>query len=798
MKLFRMNLIIRFLSFVSILLVLTLSSCQQENRPEIITINIDFSSPGRMFEGIGAVSAGASSRLLIDYPEPYRSHILDYLFKPGFGAAFTYLKVEIGGDGNSTCGSEPSFARTSGELNSPNYLRGYEYWLMKEAVRRNEHIELDALQWSMPGWFKDQQVWSQDNADYIACFLKGARDFWNLNMTHIAGSWNERHYDRDWIVNVHRPTLDRNGFSALKIVGPDGCVHSDTYDRIISDEQFKSTICAVSEHYMVSYMFNDNPADSARIKSAIATGIPIWSGEDFSLSGKPWDYTLYMAGNIIKSYLRQKAVRVNFWCPVAAMADNACFSNTGIMKAAEPWSGYYEVWPAIWGVAHFTQFIKPGWYFVESGCGTLTGDGVYATYRNEDDSGFTVVVVNGSEEQTVDFRYQMLPDQPLHVWQSDEQEQFVKVSEIIPVNGSFALKLLPRTIYSITTTTGQMKGCHPVPERTAFGSNYFEDFDSYSMSEAPLTAKYIWDNSGSFEISRDGNGNQFLRQMVNSAIIGWIPDKCAQAFLAQGREWEDGEITAEVFVEENAFNGTGYAGILIRGSYNRHLQSDIPHGYMLNVYHDGTWRLLAKEKVLAQGETAGNVWNRLKLSAEGENIKACVNNKLVATLYDQNYSLGAAGLVSGWNHARFDNLQVNFSPPDGVLVSEWKIASASSEPVNRFQTVRQAFDGNSLSGWKAGHSNGPQWLQVDLGDLYEIVRIETYTDSAAYVHKYRIDCSTDGQNWSLFSDKTNNSVPRIPCYIDKKEAKARYVRVTFEDTKGVLPCVYAFNVYRKD
>ena len=51
-------------------------------------IRIDRGSSGLEFEGIGAVSAGASSRLLIDYPEPYRSDILDFLFKPHFGASF--------------------------------------------------------------------------------------------------------------------------------------------------------------------------------------------------------------------------------------------------------------------------------------------------------------------------------------------------------------------------------------------------------------------------------------------------------------------------------------------------------------------------------------------------------------------------------------------------------------------------------------------------------------------------------------------------------------------------------------
>ena len=46
-----------------------------------IQIRIDGNDKGRIYEGIGGVSAGASSELLIDYPEPYRSDILDFLFK---------------------------------------------------------------------------------------------------------------------------------------------------------------------------------------------------------------------------------------------------------------------------------------------------------------------------------------------------------------------------------------------------------------------------------------------------------------------------------------------------------------------------------------------------------------------------------------------------------------------------------------------------------------------------------------------------------------------------------------------
>ena len=89
-----------------------------------------------------ASGGGAVSRLLMNYPEPQRSQILDYLFKPNYGASLQSLKVEIGGDGNSTEGSEPSHMHRAGD---ENYGRGFEWWIMNEARRRNPKIELTRL-----------------------------------------------------------------------------------------------------------------------------------------------------------------------------------------------------------------------------------------------------------------------------------------------------------------------------------------------------------------------------------------------------------------------------------------------------------------------------------------------------------------------------------------------------------------------------------------------------------------------------------------------------------------------------
>jgi hypothetical protein len=87
---------------------------------ETQVIELDGNAPGRVFDGIGGLSAGAASRLLIDYPKRQRAQILDFLFRPNFGASLHDLKVEIGGDIKSTRGAETSHDVTREEYEQPN------------------------------------------------------------------------------------------------------------------------------------------------------------------------------------------------------------------------------------------------------------------------------------------------------------------------------------------------------------------------------------------------------------------------------------------------------------------------------------------------------------------------------------------------------------------------------------------------------------------------------------------------------------------------------------------------------
>ena len=138
------------------------------------TVTINGTAAGRTFDGVGAISGGGgNSRLLVDYPEPQRSQLLDYLFKPGYGAAMQILKVEIGGDTNSTSGAEPSHKHTAADLDCN---RGYEWWLMEQAKARNPNIKLVGLSWGAPGWIGNGNFWTTDMVNYLVAWLDCAKN----------------------------------------------------------------------------------------------------------------------------------------------------------------------------------------------------------------------------------------------------------------------------------------------------------------------------------------------------------------------------------------------------------------------------------------------------------------------------------------------------------------------------------------------------------------------------------------------------------------------------------------------
>ncbi|HEX5481136.1 MAG TPA: galactosylceramidase, partial [Terriglobia bacterium] len=436
--------------------LISLPACHPSQKSGTALIRINGDSPGRTFDGIGAVSAGASSRLLIDYPEPYRRQILDYLFKPDYGASLQHLKVEIGSDANSTDGSEPSHMRTR---NDQNYTRGYEWWLMEEAYKRNPQIVLDSLAWGAPGWIGNGNFYSQDMANYVVNFIRGAGKAHHLDIAY-TGIWNETRYQPNY-VKLLKLTLQDSGLQT-RVVCCDLYPGEDQWSMIGQmqhDPDLRKAIDVVGVHYPHK---NGHVTTS---KNALNIGKPLWATEDqggvdnkliFYPGANKWSLKGRGLAHLYNiNYIEGRLTATEVWSPITSYYDILPAPRSGLMTANTPWSGHYELPATLWVTAHTTQFTQPGWKYIDSACGYLAGKGTFVTLRSPNSGDYSVILetVAAKSPQKVSFQVTGgLSTGAVHVWETNGTKTFEHVTDITPQQGSFSLTLDPDSIYTVSTT----------------------------------------------------------------------------------------------------------------------------------------------------------------------------------------------------------------------------------------------------------------------------------------------------------------------------------------------------------
>ncbi|WJJ97766.1 hypothetical protein [Algibacter luteus] len=628
---------------------------KQENG--VVKITLNPKDKGRTFEGIGGVSAGASTDLLYDYKDPYRNHILDILFKPKFGAGFQHLKVEMGGGENSTCGSEPSHAITREELKNP-VSRGYEFWFMRAAKDRNPNMILEYLPWSFPGYLKPN-IYTKESAEYFVTFLDVAKRDWNLDIDWVAAAENENYTDRDWLVNEVRPMLDARGYENVKIQGPDDNSGDwQIFEELEKDPEFDKVIEAVGYHYVTGREFTEDMVDGRgrpTTAKAKASGRPLWASEDWSWTGKDWGGAgaLNLARIYNKFYIRDKITKTLIWAPIGSIYKSVTWDKAGAMKANSPWSGYYEVWPTIWATAHTTQFAEANdWQYLDEACGLFdasTYKGSCVTMKNKNSSDWSMIICT-EEHETIEVAIEKgLSNTLVNVWKSSEKEQFVQLESIKPKNGLFTIKLDPKCIYSLTTTTGQQKGQYSIPEETPFPFPYKEDYEDRKVGDLP---KYHSDQTGSFEIVQKEDGTNCLKQINPEQGYDWMRvyrrSNIKPNTLVGDVTWTNFTCSVDVFIE----GGNVELGGRVQGSYLK--------GYRLMLEKNGNWTLVFDKQTLGQGSVENfdaNIWHKLELTFMDKEIEAFVDGHSITKVSHDKKS-GYVMLGSSYDGNLFDNLEV--------------------------------------------------------------------------------------------------------------------------------------------
>ena len=733
------------------------------------SITINGTGTGRVFAGLGAISGGGgNSRLLIDYPEPQRGQVLDYLFKPGAGAALQILKVEIGGDTNSTSGAEPSHEHTAGSISCG---RGYEWWLMQQAKARNPNIRLYGLSWGAPGWL-GSTFFTASTIDYLVAWLSCARQN-GLTIDYLGG-WNERGFDKGWYESL-RSALNGNGFSAVKVVADDAGSGWAVADAVVADPAFAAAADIVGTHYVCGYRSSQSTCPSTA--NALATGKPLWASENGSDDLNAGAANL--ARGINRDYIDGRMTAYINWPLVAAITPNLPFPTMGLALAPQPWSGFYAIGKSAWVMAHTTQFTAPGWQYLDAASGYLGGSrsgGSYVTLKSTNNRDYSTVIetMDATAAQSATFTVTGgLSTGAVHVWtsrigSSSSADFLVHASDVTPSGGTFTLTLQPGFVYTVTTTTGQGRSTATGRAQAALALPYSDGFDG---AAAGTEARYLMDQQGAFEVvaCAAGRAGSCVRQMSAQAPITW--DSLSDPYALLGDlGWTNYAVTSDVLLSR-----AGYVEVIGRATTQHSFGPAGLDAYYFRVSDTGQWSILRNDvnnavTTLRSGTVAAlgtGRWHTISLSFTGSTIAAAVDGTQVGSLADATWSAGQVGIgTSQGQTAQFDNLSVTPlsappPPPSGILRG---VGSGRCLDVpNQSQTNGVQVDIRDCSG-----GANQQWTATSSGQLtvYTPAKcLDAFSHGTSPGTKVVIwDCNGGAnQRWTLNADGTITGVESGLC-----------------------------------
>lgn len=662
-------------------ILLSLLCCQTWGQQ---TFSLDARHGGKTFDGIGIVNGGGATAVLLkDYAEPWRSQILDMVYRPKFGASVSALLAEIPGDGNSTQGSMPSHSHHMGDH---NFHRGYMWWVMREAKQRNPKLTLDATTWSTPGWLGN--YWTHETADYYVTWIDGLRHTHGLELDAV-GCHNEKGESRDFAIYL-RHALNRGGYERVKLHAFDNWPKKkmDFVETLPKDTALANAIDIVSAH-----TFGAIPVTTRQRHIADSLGKPIWNTEDH-IYKRGFDCLISIVECFNRNYIESGATKVVNWHDIGGVYPMEPYSEEPpMLLAREPWSGHYSLRDNLWGYAHYGQFTEVGWRYLDDGCAKLDRGGTLVTLMSPDKKDYSVILETKEARGAQILRFKLkggMPQKRLCVWRSTADNEFERLHDITPRDGRFALTVVPGAVYSISTTSGQQKGSFDnVPASQPFPLPYSDNFDQYGQpAKWGYLPHYTADIIGCFELAeRPSHDGQCLRQVVGQAANSWAPDWNYYTILGDSA-WTDYEVSADLWLnpgDEGGLMGrvcnvgTGY-GITPKGYYMKvgadgWCQLVITRGQGRNAPEgDAEQQALLKKLKMGQGgetvldsvrlsQPTTSRWTKLALRFEGDSITGYADGKPLLHATIGLYPKGMAGMIAMKQGKRvstpyYDNLSI--------------------------------------------------------------------------------------------------------------------------------------------
>lgn len=651
--------------------ILPAAAAESASKYIIINGNSAETTENRLFRGIGAVSSGASLRLLADYksssPDEYYE-LLNILFSKENGAALSQLFVEMGSDINSVPCAEPAAMSSADDI--PDITGNAGWQIAADAMKIAPDISVGMIRTEEPRFVADAFAESRALGLetcykwYKAC-IEAVYDTYGIRLSYIsANSSDDDKLDAEQIIylseQLKNETDCRYDYSSIKIgvtvssgeaaeelaKNESLCLTADVIDcRSMSEEA--ALLQKLSRKYGMELY-------------ALGCG-SLTSISDPSADNSPLDFV----EKIIDLYCSYGITLAATDPPAVAVYSGTKYYPEGFVTADTPWSGHYTINPGLWAAEHFTRFSDDGWQFIQSGCQSDS----CLTLTDTASGDYSVIVVNNSPEERL-FRFSAADigkySSDLNVWLSDFAEgSFMQNKGTISpeaANGSsmFEYTLPPYSLATLTTTNAS-------PEYSEYCSAddvrlmlpYSDDFGypEKELSERGRLPMYINVLGGTFEVW-DGRLVQTVSDTAKP-IDSPFSSTPAPAAVIGDDSWADYSLSASVRLA--SASDSNYAGIGIRcGNY---VDNGAFSGYGLLINGSGKWSLLKENEIMAEGEIKNfspAKEYKLTVEATGPSISAAIDGEEIFSAEEEGSFSGSGrlALYSAYCGNSFDDLSV--------------------------------------------------------------------------------------------------------------------------------------------
>ncbi|WP_083259987.1 hypothetical protein [Cellulosimicrobium cellulans] len=568
-------------------------------------------TPYNVFGGFGSVSCNNTGNLLLDYkeenPEAYW-RIMRLIFDPETGAGLKHIKVELGSDTNTSSGTEPATKRSADE--PANVLRGAGFHFIADALSINPGIETEALRWGEPSWTKTdpdlRYQWYKETIDAAYDTYGVEFDYMSPSQNEVGGSFHQPSIAPElaWVVDfAERLEEDAEAEDARYDYGDIKIVALDTYRNvepvaaaILASPAALEQVDAIGYHYDIAGGPNLTRLNEEFGKEVLySEGVAPMIDPQYRVNAEPARGgiggtvgAVDIADRFINAYRWSGAgehpahmTSFLFQPAVSAMYEGTQYSPKHLIRASDPWSGYYEGGVGVALVRHFHQFAESGWEYVEGatyGDGTK-GDGgtnvdtstrTYMTLRtpaaDEGEPEFTQVHANNTRTaRHFEVKVANLGEpRPLTVWETrgpDAGEEYdanwlrptgyVEPVRTETVDGTeyavYQVEIAPYSIQTLSTLPLGVDGTTQAYDRADYASPaqdtvlelpYTDDFEYEGYPTADVNGvemgyverrggspRYTADQNGAFEVVEgDGERGNVMVQKIHADNRGYTWD----------------------------------------------------------------------------------------------------------------------------------------------------------------------------------------------------------------------------------------------------------------------------------